>query len=91
MLVLIQVKACWLSKPHFPGGDGLVIYLILQMLKQGLKMEGYKFIAGAICPSCKEQDRIVLKDDDYEVKCISCNYFERRNDKDLGSIKIIDD
>ena len=36
-------------------------------------MEGYKFIAGAICPSCKEQDSIVLKDDDSEVKCISCN------------------
>lgn len=54
-------------------------------------MEGYKFIAGAICPSCKEQDSIVLKDDDSEVKCISCNYFERRNDKDLGSIKIMDD
>ena len=61
------------------------------MLKQGLKMEGYKFIAGAICPSCKEQDSIVLKDDDSEVKCISCNYFELKNDKDLGSIKIIDD
>ena len=54
-------------------------------------MEVYKFIAGAICPSCKEQDSIVLKDDDSEVKCISCNYCERRNDKDLGSIKIIDD
>ena len=54
-------------------------------------MEGYKFIAGAICPSCKEQDSIVLKDDDSEVKCISCNYIELRDDKDLGSIKIIDD
>ena len=42
-------------------------------------MEGYKFIAGAICPSCKEQDSIVLKDDDSEVKCISCNYFELRD------------
>ena len=52
-------------------------------------MEGYKFIAGAVCPSCKEQDSIVLKDDDSEVKCISCNYFELKNDKDLGSIKII--
>jgi uncharacterized metal-binding protein (TIGR02443 family) len=61
-------------------------------------MKGFKFIAGAICPSCGDVDSIVLKNDDSEIKCVSCNY-QKMKDQELDkkdsnlaeSIRIIDD
>ena len=61
-------------------------------------MKGYKFIAGAICPSCGEIDSIMLKNDDSEIRCVSCNYlkmkdqeFDGKDTNIIESIKIIDD
>ena len=61
-------------------------------------MKGYKFIAGAICPSCGEIDSIMLKNDDSEIRCVSCNYlkmkdqeFDEKDTNIIESIRIIDD
>ena len=61
-------------------------------------MKGFKFIAGAVCPACGDIDSIILKNDDSEIKCVSCNYLKvkeeefGKNDTNLiESIKIIDD
>ena len=61
-------------------------------------MKGYKFIAGAICPSCGDIDSIILKNDDSEIRCVSCNYlkmkdqeFDEKDTNIIESIRIIDD
>ena len=54
-------------------------------------MKGYKFIAGAVCPSCGDIDSIFLKNDDTIVKCISCDYFEKKDNNGEESIRIIND
>ena len=54
-------------------------------------MKDYKFIAGAVCPSCGDVDSVVLKNDDSIVKCISCNYFEKKGNNGEESIRIIND
>ena len=61
-------------------------------------MKDYRFIAGAVCPSCGDLDSIMLKNDDAEIKCSTCNYFKMK-DEEFGkkgaeiieSIKIIND
>ena len=42
-------------------------------------MSDYKFIAGAVCPACGDMDSIKLKNDDSEIKCISCNYYNNNH------------
>lgn len=37
-----------------------------------------QFIAGAICPSCKEQDTIAINADDDQIYCIKCDFVENR-------------
>ena len=37
-----------------------------------------QFIAGAICPSCKEKDTIAINVDDDEIYCVKCNFIEKR-------------
>ena len=37
-----------------------------------------QFIAGAICPSCSEQDSIAIHKDDDEIFCVKCGYKEFR-------------
>ena len=61
-------------------------------------MKGYKFIAGAICPSCGDIDSIMLKNDDSEIRWVSCNYlkmkdqeFDEKDTNIIESIRIIDD
>ena len=61
-------------------------------------MKGYKFIAGAICPSCGDIDSIMLKNDDSEIRCVSCNFlkmkdqeFDEKDTNIIESIRIIDD
>jgi len=61
-------------------------------------MKGFKFIAGAVCPACRDIDSIMLKNDDSEIRCVSCNYlkvkeeeFSKKDIKIIESIKIIDD
>ena len=54
-------------------------------------MSDYKFIAGAVCPSCGDMDSIKLKNDDSEIKCISCNYLKQKDAEEIESIKIIND
>ena len=44
-------------------------------------MKGYKFIAGAVCPSCGDLDSVMLKNDDSMIKCVSCNYFQKKEDE----------
>jgi len=35
-----------------------------------------RFIAGAVCPQCREMDRIVLEEDDgvRQRRCVACGY-----------------
>ena len=61
-------------------------------------MKEFKFIAGAICPSCGDIDSIMLKNDDSEIRCVSCNYlkmkeqeFDKKGINIIESIRIIDD
>ena len=61
-------------------------------------MKGFKFIAGAICPTCGDIDSIMLKNDDSEIRCVSCNYlkmkdqeFDKKGINIIESIRIIDD
>ena len=49
-------------------------------------------------PACGDLDSIMLKNDDSEIKCITCNYFKMKDDefgkkgtKIIESIKIIND
>ena len=37
-----------------------------------------QFIAGAICPSCKEKDTIAINVDDDEIYCVKCDFIEKR-------------
>jgi uncharacterized metal-binding protein (TIGR02443 family) len=39
-----------------------------------------RFIAGATCPVCQAQDRIVMisSQEDEWIECIECNYSDRR-------------
>ena len=37
-----------------------------------------QFIAGAICPSCKEKDTIAINVDDDEIYCVKCDFVEKR-------------
>jgi len=37
-----------------------------------------RFIAGAVCPSCKEIDKIAISADDQMIYCLSCDFEERR-------------
>jgi|TARA_A100001011_G_scaffold82344_1_gene85768 uncharacterized metal-binding protein (TIGR02443 family) len=41
-----------------------------------------RFIAGAVCPSCKAQDKIAITPDDKTIYCISCDYKEHRPEED---------
>ena len=54
-------------------------------------MKDYKFIAGAICPACGEKDSIVLKNDDSQIKCIACNFYQNKDKSTIETIKIIND
>ena len=46
-----------------------------------------RFIAGAVCPSCGEQDKIVVFEEEQEQKmqCIHCNY--QRSKEELNAEK----
>ena len=35
-----------------------------------------RFVAGAVCPSCHEQDRIVIDMGADERRCVACGYVE---------------
>ncbi|MBD63112.1 MAG: hypothetical protein CMD68_03420 [Gammaproteobacteria bacterium] len=37
-----------------------------------------RFIAGAVCPSCKEQDKIAISPDDKTIYCVNCDYKEKK-------------
>ena len=37
-----------------------------------------QFIAGAICPSCKEKDTIAINVDHDEIYCVKCDFIEKR-------------
>ncbi len=43
-------------------------------LKQTPKKK--RFIAGAVCPECKQMDKIVMYPDEKRVECIQCEYEE---------------
>ena len=39
-----------------------------------------RFIAGAVCPECKQQDKLVMYDDELHQRwreCVSCDFRER--------------
>tara|TARA_Y100000996_G_C22275157_1_gene541652 strand:+ start:273 stop:482 length:210 start_codon:yes stop_codon:yes gene_type:complete len=37
-----------------------------------------QFIAGAICPSCKEKDTVAINSNNDEIYCVKCDYKEKR-------------
>ncbi len=37
-----------------------------------------RFIAGAICPSCGKQDKLVLDTVAERLECVSCDFAEQR-------------
>ena len=37
-----------------------------------------RFIAGAVCPSCTEQDKIAISPDDNTIYCLNCDFKEYR-------------
>ena len=37
-----------------------------------------RFIAGAVCPSCKELDKIAISPDDNTIYCLNCDFKEHR-------------
>ena len=36
------------------------------------------FIAGAVCPSCKELDKIAITPDDQTIYCLNCDFKEHK-------------
>ena len=39
-----------------------------------------RFVAGAVCPSCQEMDRMVIDGTTDERRCIACGFVEARPD-----------
>ena len=39
-----------------------------------------RFVAGAVCPSCQEMDRMVIDSTTDERRCIACGFVEARPD-----------
>ena len=37
-----------------------------------------RFIAGAVCPSCKALDKIAISTDDQSIYCLRCDFKEHR-------------
>ena len=37
-----------------------------------------RFIAGAVCPSCKAQDKIAITPDDKTIYCLNCDFKEKK-------------
>ena len=37
-----------------------------------------RFIAGAVCPSCKAVDKIAITPDDKIIYCLSCDFKEKK-------------
>ena len=37
-----------------------------------------RFIAGAVCPSCKELDKIAITPDDQIIYCLNCDFKEHK-------------
>ncbi|MDB2628504.1 YheV family putative metal-binding protein [Gammaproteobacteria bacterium] len=37
-----------------------------------------RFIAGAVCPNCKEVDKIAITPDDKTIYCLSCDFKENK-------------
>ena len=37
-----------------------------------------RFIAGAVCPKCKELDKIAITADDQTIYCLSCDFKENK-------------
>ena len=50
-----------------------------------------RFIAGAVCPSCKEVDKIAITQDDKTIYCLSCDFKEHKPlDKPIKNSKAND-
>lgn len=53
------------------------------MINEKQKSKISRFIAGAVCPSCGELDRIVIKEKDNisARHCVSCGFSEKKSEK----------
>ncbi len=40
-----------------------------------------RFIAGAVCPSCKELDKIAITPDDQTIYCLNCDFKEHKSEE----------
>ena len=53
-----------------------------------------RFIAGAVCPSCKALDKIAITPDDQTIYCLNCDFKEHKpqdgsiNDSKLTEPKV---
>ena len=43
-----------------------------------------RFVAGAVCPSCQEMDRMVIDVAADERRCVACGFVEARPDADAS-------
>ena len=43
-----------------------------------------RFVAGAVCPSCQEMDRMVVDGTTDERRCVACGFVEARPNADAS-------
>jgi uncharacterized metal-binding protein (TIGR02443 family) len=43
-----------------------------------------QFIAGAICPECKEMDSLVLFTEEQQIECVSCDFKQTSEQRDAA-------
>ena len=51
-------------------------------MKQRIKKQ---FIAGAVCPECKEMDSLVLFTEEQQIECVSCDFKQTSEQRDEAS------
>ncbi len=44
-----------------------------------------QFIAGAVCPECKEMDSLVLFAEEQQIECVSCDFKQTSEQRDAAS------
>ena len=44
-----------------------------------------RFIAGAVCPRCKELDKIAITPDDQTIYCLNCDFKEHKPEESTAN------
>ena len=54
-------------------------------MKQTVKTNQKRFIAGASCPDCSEIDSLVLYSKDQSIECVSCGFTQTTEQRENSS------